>query len=858
MIRKTFTTITAATMLVSMLTPVLSFGQTNEPKIKENQTITNKSLTAKYPEYLQNLSQTAVLNAGLEQETEKLANTLISKERRGMILTDEDGSRRFAAVENLAYQIANGKTTNDLIGKNIFKINLAKIVADSKNEADLTAKLAEVLSYAEKISGTSMFYVEDYAAFSAETPDFGKIVSDRLRSAIAVGKIKFITTGKTVEFASAESTDKFLKDNFRQVDLKESLANSEDDFVGDKISPEIRDLMGKAGKNEKVEVILQSDDISNPELLAVLKRNQVKIESQISGLNMMVVDLPVAAAETVANLQSAKHLSLNNEVASLGHIAVTTGMATMRSQPGNLGLDGSGIGIAIVDSGVYEKHESFWDANKNDRVVKSVDFTGESGTNNDPYGHGSHVAGLAAGSIGDNAALVNYVGIATNAKIINVRVLKGNGTGTSAKLLQGIDWILANRAANNIRVVNMSLGTPAVESYRNDPLCRAVRKLVDAGIVVVAAAGNNGKDATGAKQYGSIHSPGNEPSVITVGASNTFGTDARNDDGIATYSSRGPTRSFYTNASGTKVYDQIVKPELVAPGNKLISVASDKNYLMQQNPQLKMPVAGTASDEMMMQLSGTSMASPIVTGTVALMLQANPKLTPNMVKMILQYTAQPLAGFNQLEQGAGEINVEGAIRLTRQVKTTLTNSTQLGEPMLNGTMLPRHSSTIGGTNFQWAGGITTNYGLITGTSLITKYQKIYNLGVLIGDGIMMSDGVLIGDGIMMSDGVLIGDGIMMSDGVLIGDGIMMSDGVLIGDTIGSANLGSKAGLKNGKLFIASRNLYDSNFSQVDNTVWGDGIMMSDGVLFGDGWLAGDTVSFSNSAAVNGDATGSMK
>ena len=100
------------------------------------------------------------------------------------------------------------------------------------------------------------------------------------------------------------------------------------------------------------------------------------------------------------------------------------------------------------------------------------------------------------------------------------------GSGSTAKLLQGLDWIYTNRTTYNIRVVNMSLGTTAIESWRNDPICRAARKLVDAGIVVVAAAGNNGKDAAGNKIYGAIHAPGNDPSVITVGATNTFGTDA--------------------------------------------------------------------------------------------------------------------------------------------------------------------------------------------------------------------------------------------------------------------------------------------------------------------------------------------
>src|SRR5262245_22751175 len=112
----------------------------------------------------------------------------------------------------------------------------------------------------------------------------------------------------------------------------------------------------------------------------------------------------------------------------------------------------------------------------------------------------------------------------------------------------------------------------------------------------------------------------------------------------------------------------------------------------------------------MMYLSGTSMATPIVSGTVALMLQLNPKLTPNMVKMILQYTAQPLAGFNTLEQGAGELNVEGAVRLTRAIRTNMPNPTPAGEPMLTNNQMPVHSTTIAGTKFQWAGGILPGHG----------------------------------------------------------------------------------------------------------------------------------------------------
>src|SRR5207245_205698 len=235
----------------------------------------------------------------------------------------------------------------------------------------------------------------------------------------------------------------------------------------------------------------------------------------------------------------------------------------------------------------------------------------------------------------------------SNANLISLRVLDKNGVGSSSVLLNALNWILApadptnavsssnplNKDKYGIRIVNMSLGAPAISSYKNDPVCRAARALVDAGVVVVAAAGNNGKDANGNKIYGQIHSPGNEPSVITVGAANTFGTDSHADDGVATYSSRGPTRSYSTDANGVRHYDNLLKPDLIAPGNKLIYAESDGNLLVTQYPDLD---AGVSDDDnrRMMYLSGTSMATPIVSGSAALLLQANPKLTPNMVKMV--------------------------------------------------------------------------------------------------------------------------------------------------------------------------------------------------------------------------------
>jgi len=360
--------------------------------------------------------------------------------------------------------------------------------------------------------------------------------------------------------------------------MKPSPANS---------SPDLLELMASGDPNLKVTVILQSDDIKNAQLLALLAKNGVTIEAEAENLNMLVVELPLKVAEAVASMRGANHLSLDKEVRTLGHVDTTTGVLAAKAQPGNSTLDGRGIGIAVLDSAIFEGHHAFMDSTGNKRVVEHKEFA--TGGGEDKFGHGTHVTAIAAGRGGKPGdansinVLKDYQGVAPEAKIIAVRVLDNEGKGSTAKVIEAINWVYSKRIERNIRVVNMSLGTPAIESYTTDPLCVAVRKLTAAGIVVVAAAGNNGKDAAGNKIYGAIHSPGNDPTVLTVGATNTFNTDSRSDDAIATYSLRGPTRSFKM-VNGVKKYDHLIKPDLVAPGNKIVAAKSKDNGLTASNP----------------------------------------------------------------------------------------------------------------------------------------------------------------------------------------------------------------------------------------------------------------------------------
>jgi hypothetical protein len=192
------------------------------------------------------------------------------------------------------------------------------------------------------------------------------------------------------------------------------------------------------------------------------------------------------------------------------------------------------------------------------------------------------------------------------------------------------------------------------ESYWTDPLTLAAKKLTDKGITVVAAAGNFGKDRFGRLQYRAITAPGNAPWVLTVGASSTMGTLTRSDDQMADYSSSGPT-----------AVDFLSKPDLVAPGTGTVSLTSPGSTLYLTKTVALLTGKLGLGFKPYLALSGTSMAAPVVSGTVALMLQANPNLTPNLIKAILQYTSQRYSGYNALRQGAGFLNSYGAVRLAK-------------------------------------------------------------------------------------------------------------------------------------------------------------------------------------------------
>ncbi|MDH5340862.1 MAG: S8 family serine peptidase, partial [Rubrivivax sp.] len=540
-----------------------------------------------------------------------------------------------------------------------------------------------------------------------------------------------------------------------------------------------------------VKAIVVGTPTADPELTSL--RNSVlaaggSIYFRYTSVAALSVLLPAQRVIDIANRADVQTLSPNRMTARTAttltpsHLEQATGVTGVRSRSqatplGYSGLDGAGIGIAVLDSGVMPAHALFADANGATRVRKALNIlkTGDvtttalkdwtpgvdqsaalypasptlasfaSKTNNagsnftDGYGHGTHVAGVAAGR--DLHEALDTTGIAPGATLFDVKVLDDKGFGQLSDVLAGIDWVIYYARTLNIRVLNLSLAADSTEGWQTDPLARAVRSASAAGITVVVAAGNFGQAANGAERFGTISSPGHDPSVITVGSANTRGTGDRADDSVNFFSSRGPTRGASVGADGVRRVDNLLKPDLVAPGNKIVSALSVSDVSMstwsllpQKHWELGWGLPNsTYGGRSVMRLSGTSIAAPVVAGAAALLLQANPGLTPPLVKAILQYTAQPIAGANLLQQGAGLLNIEGAVRLAQALRTDVAAAVQAGTIapgaalLAAGKAMPEPVTLLDGKKIPWSRIVVAGGShVLSGSALFTQYQPIYD------------------------------------------------------------------------------------------------------------------------------------
>ena len=387
-----------------------------------------------------------------------------------------------------------------------------------------------------------------------------------------------------------------------------------------KLDKRLNDRAKKGGKSRVIITLKPGWDASTE-----VRRGGGKLGRRLASINGQVAELSNAQLRRIADYPGVESIHWDRPVG--GHMNRTNVTIGARYVHNQLGYTGAGIGVAVIDSGITSWHADLMSSYSNQlRVAKFVDFVSGQLYSYDDFGHGTHVSGIIAGNGHDSNGA--YQGVAPASKIISLKVLDGQGHGVISDVIAALDYAVANKAAYNIRVINLSVGARITESYKTDPLALAAKRAVDAGIVVVAAAGNKGKNANGEPVYGGISAPGNAPWVLTVGASSSQGTPVRYDDIIAPYSSRGPTRIDYA-----------AKPDLVAPGTGIVSLSNPNSLFYTTQAAYLLKGSGNVAGTPYLSLTGTSMAAPVVSGTVALMLQANPNLTPNLVKAILVHRA---------------------------------------------------------------------------------------------------------------------------------------------------------------------------------------------------------------------------
>ena len=378
--------------------------------------------------------------------------------------------------------------------------------------------------------------------------------------------------------------------------------------------------LAKAHPNRKVEVIVQfRTATSQRRARALVRSRHGKVTSRLPAVNGLAVKLRARDAVALRRSTKVRKVTLNTRMRSTSSVPADARLAT--TYPRTVGADklwaagitGKGIGVAVIDSGISKKPD-FSGANGSSRVTANV-VSSDATRTGDDVGHGTHVAGILAGnSLNRDEADPSYgayVGIAPEASVIALKVADDAGDVTMVDVITALQFTVEHKDELGIRVVNLSLSSDTPGSYLDDPINAAVEFVWHSGIVVVVAAGNRGT-AADAVQY----PPGNDPYVISVGATDELGTADPSDDVTTPDSSRGLTQ------------DGAAKPEVLAPGAHIVAPLA-----MGSAFQTLCPACIVAGEYL--RIGGTSMAAPVVAGAAALLLQARPDLNPDQVKGLL-------------------------------------------------------------------------------------------------------------------------------------------------------------------------------------------------------------------------------
>ena len=409
--------------------------------------------------------------------------------------------------------------------------------------------------------------------------------------------------------------------------------------------------------DDAVRVIVQKQgkDTSVEDLVARLGGAVTK---DLRIIDAFAAELPAKAVPALARAAGVRWVSLDAPVESTGkpvdpctdcppnYYLDTLGVR----QVWDMGLRGEGLAVAVVDSGIFTDRDFTTEPGKpHSRIKMQISFNPDSFKTADATGHGTHVTGIIGGN--GYASGGFYSGIAPKVDLINLKISDENGMAHESDTVDAMQWALDYKDQYNIRVVNLSVNSVLEQSYHTSPLDAAAEILWFNGIVVVASAGNKG---SGSGHNTADAAPANDPFIITVGASNEHSTPDIADDTVAPFSAYGVTM------------DGFVKPDIVAPGKDIISVLSDSSSWDVEYPD-RVVLNGEY-----FRLSGTSMAAPMVTGAVALLLQDEPDLTPDQVKYRLMLAS------NTIQGDSGDPNSYPYLNVYAAVTGTTTGSANAG------------------------------------------------------------------------------------------------------------------------------------------------------------------------------------
>ncbi|MDQ3660123.1 MAG: S8 family serine peptidase [Actinomycetota bacterium] len=387
-----------------------------------------------------------------------------------------------------------------------------------------------------------------------------------------------------------------------------------------------------------LEVIVSADPGQRTATKDEVLRLGGKVGREIDVINGFLASFPTMALSRLQMAPGVRSVTVNRRVDLLDRPH-----GKLEGDPGSLelvrrfinadhllkkGITGSGVDVALIDSGVVPVAGLTGE----DKVVDGPDLSFESSTENlrylDTYGHGTHLAGIIAGS-GEG-----FEGVAPGARVVSVKVAGATGATDVSQVLAAIDWVVQHRsdAGLNIRVLNLSFGTDGIQPYTIDPLSYAAEVAWRRGIVVVAAAGNAG--------YGSdkLNNPAYDPYLLAVGALDDQGTKSKTDDVVPVWSSRG---------------DGVRNPDLVAPGKSIVSLRNPGSEIDLTYPEGRV-------GERFFRGSGTSQAAAVVSGAAALLLDKRPELSPDQVKALLTSTASHLRNADPVAQGDGALDLKAA------------------------------------------------------------------------------------------------------------------------------------------------------------------------------------------------------